>query len=630
MKARSSEITPVPAQRSKRFPVHTNAGGGRDSNANFSGRPPTRYTTTPSRIASPDEGREETDSDHEATPRSPNCRNAGNPSELEAADVDMENCGHELLQPPKHGLRSVGRRRTGSPGPDAERRCGDHLRKVLCDPEETRVKRTSRTEAASLPDMDRGGERRRGGYVPPKWNGERDSAGRIRRRAADEMGDDTYDASGVRRDPELAGARMSAAVAEEEQERLFFSAIPHTKAWEYRTNRHADRVDENPEDVDDRRTRPHHGGDDEASLYGDPRERSDGMHPGRTPRRQATSGRDERDGNAEDPDWQDRRGVRARVYEDEARRDEDDQPRRGRRHGEWYRGAGGAMDIDEEEDECVWDGFEPEGAVPTAVARDPMAADFPVVLEDPANPKWCVHFDDPEALIMGQSADWIREIWKDTKPNVILSVYNYKYTDNGDINKLIEATVTKMTKLLTGETTFNVVPPDPERSYEIQRRELPFTWTIRGLTTGGARTMTNIRAASMNGLAFLTYPRAVRNPNWVCGLVGFLRPDINAISAAVLKVLRGEEMIQWLTSMTSRNAHLQAIPESRRVAHVISSLKVEMSKTDRGEDVANVYLIPPTDDMEEWHEAGMERKQSKRMEHQYAAAAGHEKYERHS
>ncbi len=114
--------------------------------------------------------------------------------------------------------------------------------------------------------------------------------------------------------------------------------------------------------------------------------------------------------------------------------------------------------------------------------------------------------------------------------------------------------------------------------------------------------MTNLRGASMNGLAFLTYPRIVGNPSWVCGLVGFLRPDVKTILAAVLKVLREDEMIQWLASMAKANGRLKNIPESRRVAYIISSLKIRMSKTERGEDVANVFMIPPTDDMNEWRE----------------------------
>ncbi|RDX44822.1 hypothetical protein OH76DRAFT_1486835 [Lentinus brumalis] len=242
------------------------------------------------------------------------------------------------------------------------------------------------------------------------------------------------------------------------------------------------------------------------------------------------------------------------------------------------------------------------GAIPTIVARDEGVADMPVVIEDPHNEKWTVHFEDPETLLRGQSADFVRVIWWESAPTVVFSVFNYKYTDNGAINRHIEAAVTNMTTILTGETGFFVVPPDPEPGRKLQSRELPFAWAIRGLSEAGAWEMVKVRIATSKGVTIMTYPRSLSNPRWVCGLEGFLRPDVASIKKAVLGVLRSEYMIGRLTDLTRSNGDLRHIPEDKRVEHVLRTLEIKMSATGEDAFIANVYIMPPTDDMDAWRD----------------------------
>ncbi len=257
---------------------------------------------------------------------------------------------------------------------------------------------------------------------------------------------------------------------------------------------------------------------------------------------------------------------------------------------------------DEGLDETQMDTREDWGAfeiVPTAVAQSPHAADLPTLAENPRDSKWEVHFDDPECLLRGQSADWQREVWKDSTA-VMFTAYNYKHTTNGVVNRHVESAVSAITTYVTGETHFSVVPPDPDRERQLAVRDLPFTWAIRGLTANGASRMAAVRVASSKGVSIITYPRRLSNPRWVCGLVGFLRPDAAVIRAAVMDVLRTPEMYEWLTRLTRASMTLRRIPAEERVEYVLSTLDVKIADLDDGDFTANVFIDSPTDDMSEW------------------------------
>ncbi len=336
-------------------------------------------------------------------------------------------------------------------------------------------------------------------------------------------------------------------------------------------------------------------------------------------RRAREQGRREEGGGVPDRDTRDAQQWQAMdappAGQSEARRSE----AAGQRETEWrnvgrptsasQRGIGrgeGPMDFDD----ASWEGGVAGrrggpgvgGAIPTIVAREEGVADMPVTVEDPHDARWEVHFEDPETLLRGQSADFVRIVWWDDAPTVIFAVYNYKYTANDAVLRHIETAVTNLTTVLTGEVGFHVVPPDPDRCYTLQSRDLPFVWAIRGLSEAGAWEMVKTRVATTKGVTIITYPRSLTNPRWVCGLGGFLRPDTAAIKSAVLGVLRSEYMVERLADLTRSNDLLNHIPEGRRVEYVIRSLEIKVSTTGEGAYVANIYMTPPTDDMDAWRE----------------------------
>ncbi len=372
----------------------------------------------------------------------------------------------------------------------------------------------------------------------------------------------------------------------------YFSAIPNTKAWDYRATRHASRMrrdergqermqdDEGPNDLD----APDYFGCDGRTMD-DTREH-------------------ERDDNVSR--MRSASMASARDYDQESYRGRD-VPKARQNTQAWDEGSWRAPDVEGEH--YGWYGpSEDYGATPTAMEGDEEGDDKPVLLDDPRDSKWAVHFDDPETLLCGQSGDWTRVLWRDPEPSVMFTVFNYRYTKDGPTNRHIEASVTALTELITGESGFHVVPPDPEWKTSIKVRDLPFVWVIRGLSAEGATAMTRLRVISTRAVSIITYPRYISNPRWVCGLVGFLRPDVDAIKAAVLQVLRTDDMLRRLEYLTSTNKQLEGIPKDRRVDYIIGTLRIKISVANDGEHIANVYIFPPTNDLGQWREwAGVMR-----------------------
>ncbi len=380
-------------------------------------------------------------------------------------------------------------------------------------------------------------QRWRGGYAPKHWDSDaRGPDGRRRVPAVEDWG----------MDGDGSGHEAS------------FSPIPYTKAWQYKQDlRRQDARLEQTEREQNRR------------AYGDP--------AGRYSR---TAGP-----NALEPGHD---GASTRIRGDDVTR-----RHRSDRAESWSEGRANETRMDLQED---WRDVE---MVPTAVARGPAAADVPTLAEDPQDRRWEVHYDDPERLVCGQSDDWQRELWKDSTV-VMFTAYNYRYTTNGVVNRHVENAVTAITTFVTGETNFNVVPPDPDRVNAVNVRDLPFTWGIRGLTASGAARMSAIRVASTKDVSIITYPKRLENPRWICSLVGFLRPDAGVIRAAVMDVLSTPTMRDWLNRMTRASTSLRRIPIEDRVEYVLSSLEVRIADLEDDDFMANIYMIPPTDSMAEW------------------------------
>ncbi len=246
---------------------------------------------------------------------------------------------------------------------------------------------------------------------------------------------------------------------------------------------------------------------------------------------------------------------------------------------------------------------EPKSArIPSILMKEESVEDTPVVVDSPHSDRWTVHQSDPEEMYAGMSMEWMKAIWGDDKPSVLFTVFNYRFTKNRETNCHIETCVTSLTRQLTGETDFHVVPPDPEWRQELRPRELPYLWVIRGLSEEAAWEMVKAHVISTRGVSIITHPKTIGNPRFVCGLAGFLRPDVKTTKVAVLSILESAGMKKRLADLVRSSDRLGHLPIDKRVERVIESLDIRFMATKEDGYVANVYILPPTDDMDEWRE----------------------------
>lgn len=379
----------------------------------------------------------------------------------------------------------------------------------------------------------------RGGYRPMNWQG------RGPRAEQDEYGRSEYVGAGGR---ELREDRHS-----------IFSALPNTKAWEY-THGSRGRFERDVEDI--------------APLSGRTVSRSranmEGISGSRERRNEDTS-----------------HGRRAGRYEDDERS-----------------GSRKASTAEDEEQDVPLEWWQEVGPtkIPSILMREEETEDILVVVANPHSDRWTTHLSDPEEQYAGMSKEWMRAIWMSEEPVVLLTVFNYKFTKNQEVNRHIETSISAATTHLTGETGFHVVPPDPEWRHEIRARDLPYLWVIRGLSEAAVWEMVKLRVISTRGVSFITHPKTIGNPKFVCGLAGFLRPDVKTTKAAVLNVLEDDYMIERLTELVRSSDRMGHIPIARRVEKVLESLDIRFMKTKEDGYVANVYIFPPTDDLDEWRD----------------------------
>ncbi|TFK92558.1 hypothetical protein K466DRAFT_562214 [Polyporus arcularius HHB13444] len=463
-------------------------------------------------------------------------------------DVDREDDGSSLLRTPPpnqaQGLRDAGEKRR-------QHRQERSLQHLLSDP-------VPRTEGETY------GRQWCGGYAPELLGQGQAATGTGRRRRAvdglHEYETRLRDNTGSDDDEEERGPGN-------ERSWSSFSALPNTKAWEFK---HRGRGQPGPQAEDEK------GYEAEERYFEEMgrRSRSDlrsQVDGGLSARRYRTPSRDEMMDEAEEEDDDERLLDRNGM----------ETPR--------TRGVGGAVGGAGKIMQTAYDG-------------DESFVDIPTRVEDPHNERWTIHLEDAEAIFKGLSTEFIGLVRWGQEPVVPFTVFNFKYTENDAVLRHIESSVTSMVTLLTGETGFHVVPPDPDCRGSMQSRELPFVWIIRGLTAASAWELTKIRVASSKGVSMITHLRTPSNPRYVCGLVGFLRPDVEAIRKAVLGVLRSKHMLARLEDLVQGNDQLKHIAEGRRVTFVINSLQIKITVTRKGAYVANVYIVPPTDDVEGWRE----------------------------
>ncbi len=212
-----------------------------------------------------------------------------------------------------------------------------------------------------------------------------------------------------------------------------------------------------------------------------------------------------------------------------------------------------------------------------------------------------VYRDDPETALRGMARDWTREIWSDAPgTDVLLDVFNYQYSEDDSFNRRVEDTIRGHIERITGESVFDVVPPEIEEGPRPRARELPTLWAIRGLSLQGTARALERGVWSFPSLTLLTYPRSVTIPSWLFMVEGFLRDDDTKIRAAIMRVLEEDDMRDWIVRMVGSNPEFAGWPLERAVRELMDSLRIETLQLGNGNYISNVIMHSPTRDVREW------------------------------
>ncbi|RDX44184.1 hypothetical protein OH76DRAFT_1421504 [Lentinus brumalis] len=262
----------------------------------------------------------------------------------------------------------------------------------------------------------------------------------------------------------------------------------------------------------------------------------------------------------------------------------------------------GSCDEAEEEPALIDESWNEDGEiVPTALRADEhLDDDHPTEPPRAGFPR--IHRDDPETATRGMANEWVREIWADP-PNtdVLVEVFNYRYTENDAHNRRIADLLRWAFEQMSGETDFDVVPPEPAEGPARKARDRPTTWAIRGLPGRCVASAVERGVWSFRAITFIATPRAVTLPSWLLMLEGFLTDNATKIRDAVLRVLREDTMWEWIAEMVSINPDFAGMHVDEAVERVLASVRIDTFQLSNGNYIANVYVgRSPTRSMREW------------------------------
>lgn len=245
------------------------------------------------------------------------------------------------------------------------------------------------------------------------------------------------------------------------------------------------------------------------------------------------------------------------------------------------------------------DGGEDGEILPTMIGADARREGRPTDPPEGGFPR--IYRDDPEARLRGMAVDWVREIWTDPQgTSVLLDIFNYQHSDDDTYIRLISEMITAYVEETTGESGFDVVPPEAESRERVRARDLPTTWAIRGLSPRSTRMLTTRGVWSFPGITFMASPRTTPIQSWICALEGYVGGNPDKIRAAAIRVLTEDRMRDWIETMVEGNPDFRGRSREEAAEAVLDSVRVETMQMANGNYVANVFIRPPTRDVREW------------------------------
>ncbi|RDX42693.1 hypothetical protein OH76DRAFT_1488490 [Lentinus brumalis] len=244
----------------------------------------------------------------------------------------------------------------------------------------------------------------------------------------------------------------------------------------------------------------------------------------------------------------------------------------------------------EQENAILYDWQEDGEVLPTMLQATRQAEnDVPTPVPQGGFPP--LHRDDPDTVIRGAAVEWVRELWGDA-PNtsVLLGIFNYRYSEDDAFNRRVAETLHWAIEQISGESNFDIVPPETEEGQNVRSRDLPVMWAARGLTPRGVERILARTVWSFNAISFRALPRATTLPSWLFALEGYLTGDVTKIRLAILRVLIEDDTRRWMEAMVAANPEYAGRQVEEVVAEIIRTLRVESIQLSNGNYINNVFM----------------------------------------
>ncbi|KAH9846510.1 hypothetical protein C2E23DRAFT_686267, partial [Lenzites betulinus] len=207
---------------------------------------------------------------------------------------------------------------------------------------------------------------------------------------------------------------------------------------------------------------------------------------------------------------------------------------------------------------------------------------------------------DPEQLLWGLSRDFVHDLWNEPENTAVLvQVYLTHYPTAAQVRTITNA-IAMITRVVTGEASFRVLPPEPVRDAQGNRLTSPTTWAIVRLSPPGAHRMVLGRVFSSAELSIMVYPRAISFPDFLVSLGGFTEDHGGEILEAIWAIFNGPRILPLILQYTRVNPIYATYTPEAAAAAIISSLRVSVQTMENGNVVATVYCQSPTSSVHSW------------------------------
>lgn len=213
-----------------------------------------------------------------------------------------------------------------------------------------------------------------------------------------------------------------------------------------------------------------------------------------------------------------------------------------------------------------------------------------------------IHRNDPEELLASVDREKLPGLLEeDAECTVMVQIYNLHNPSTAQIREITE-NLTLLTREITGETTFKIIPPEAARNDESSPRHATPVWPIVRLSREGARALIEGQVYSAPLITALTSPRPPRLGRFLFNLGGFGHDDDGDIIRTVWETFNGPQILPNIMRLARGNPAFSNVSPEEAASVILASLEVQVSTLDNGNLVAAVFCDSPTASLPLWRQ----------------------------